>query len=108
MKIWLDDIRTGPNSWIRTYSPQEVIQLIQQNPESIVCISLDHDLGNDSVGTGYDVLYWLEEQLYTRKDAEFLSRFKLPELLVHSANPVGRRRMDAAIKSITELYRLQN
>ncbi|WP_439037769.1 cyclic-phosphate processing receiver domain-containing protein [Agarivorans sp. QJM3NY_25] len=25
-------------------------------------ISLDHDLGNDDHGTGYDVVLWIEEQ----------------------------------------------
>jgi NAD+-processing family protein with receiver domain len=64
-------------------------------------ISLDHDLGlarPESERTGYDVLSWLEKELATGA-----WRFDVPEIRVHSANPVGWRRMEQAIESIRRL-----
>jgi hypothetical protein len=41
-------------------------------------ISLDHDLGDDQKGTGYDVLLWIEEQV-------FLKGYVPPKISVRSA-----------------------
>jgi hypothetical protein len=59
-------------------------------------LSLDHDLGDDSIGTGYDVLTWLEEQVHCH------SFTPPPVIKVHSANPVAKQRMLAAIQSILQ------
>ena len=59
----------------------------------VTVISLDHDLGDDDHGTGYDVLLWLEEQVATKG-------FVPPKCLVHSANSPARQKMEAAIASI--------
>jgi hypothetical protein len=56
-------------------------------------LSLDHDLGDDQRGTGYDVILWIEE-------AVALRGFKPPRILVHSANASARERMLAGIRSI--------
>ena len=48
--------------------------------------------------TGYDVLLWLEREV-----AEGRWLFPLPEIGVHSANPVGRARMEQAIASIRRM-----
>ena len=58
-------------------------------------ISLDHDLGDDDRGTGYDVVLWLEE-------AVVLNGFIPPKMKVHSANSSARQKMEAGIKSIKE------
>ena len=42
-------------------------------------LSLDHDLGDDERGTGYDVLVSIEE-------AVALRGFRAPAIMVHSAN----------------------
>lgn len=42
-------------------------------------ISLDHDLGDDEKGTGYDVVLWIEEAVVTQG-------FKPREIRLHSAN----------------------
>ena len=58
---------------------------------------LDHDLGDDVVnGTGYSVVCWIEEVVATRG-------FVPPRMLIHSANIVGRARMEQAIASIERL-----
>jgi hypothetical protein len=54
---------------------------------------LDHDLGDDQRGTGYDVLLWIEEAVHLRN-------FVPPRMRVHSANASARLRMQAAMASI--------
>jgi len=57
-------------------------------------LSLDHDLGDDDRGTGYDVLLWIEE-------AVVVGGFIPPKrIIVHSANVSARQKMEAAIQSI--------
>ena len=59
-------------------------------------ISLDHDLGEDTP-TGYDVLKMLEQMAHEEDR-------RVPfEILIHSANPVGRKNMEAAIASIQRI-----
>lgn len=93
MKLYLDDIRTAPEGWTRVYWPDEAIALLQQG--NVTDISLDHDLGDDSRGTGYDVVKWIEEAVITRG-------FVPPQIIIHSANPVGRDRMQRGIDAIEQ------
>ena len=96
MKIFLDDERATPEGWKRAYWPQEVISLLADPDNEVEEVSLDHDLGDDERGTGYDVLLWIEE-------AVALHGFRPPLLLVHSANSSAREKMEAAIRSISKL-----
>ncbi len=59
-------------------------------------LSLDHDLGDDTHGTGYDVVLWIEEQVAT-------TDFEPPEIVVHSANVSARAKMEAGIRNILAL-----
>lgn len=95
MRVYLDDKRPAPKGWARVYWPNEAITLLETC--KVTEISLDHDLGDDIRGTGYDVIKWIEE-------AVALNGFKPPIIHVHSANPAGRLRMDAGIASIGRLY----
>ncbi len=54
MKVYLDDERETPEGWTRVYWPYEAIELLQTG--QVTEISLDHDLGDDNRGTGYDVV----------------------------------------------------
>ncbi len=56
-------------------------------------LSLDHELGDDKHGTGYDMLLWIEEAV-----ASF--GFRPPEISIHSANPAARQRLAAALRTI--------
>jgi hypothetical protein len=95
VKVFLDDIRPTPDGWIRTYSVTETIDLLQTG--QVTELSLDHDLGVESqVGTGYDVLLWIEEQVVTNK-------FRPPVMVIHSDNAAGIARMRLAIESIKRL-----
>lgn len=92
MKVYLDDERIAPPGWVQVRWPDEAIALL--NTGEVCELSLDHDLGDDVRGTGYDVLRWIEEQVVCRQ-------FVPPIMHVHSANPPARARMEAAILSIT-------
>lgn len=91
MKVFLDDERKTPEGWIRVFWPEDAIKHLQTG--QVEEISLDHDLGDDKHGTGYDVILWIEEAV-----AE--GRLKAPRITVHSANPPARKRMEAGIASI--------
>ena len=83
MKVFLDDERDTPDGWVRVYWPDEAIALLKTG--KVTEISLDHDLGDDDRGTGYDVILWSEE-------AVALAGFSSPKIGVHSANSSARAR----------------
>lgn len=91
MKVFLDDERRTPEGWARVYWPDEAIALLQTG--QVTEISLDHDLGDDARGTGYDVVLWVEEAVH-------LQGFVPPRMHVHSANSAARVRMLAGIAAI--------
>ena len=91
MKVYLDDERTTPEGWVRVYWPDEAIELLKSG--KVEEISLDHDLGDDERGTGYDVVLWIEEAVITKG-------FKPPVMKVHSANSSARQKMEQGIKNI--------
>lgn len=91
MRVYLDDERQTPDGWIRVYWPAEAIALLETG--EVEELSLDHDLGDDERGTGYDVVLWIEEAVVVRG-------FKPPKMYVHSANSSAREKMLAGIRSI--------
>ena len=99
MKIYLDDIREAPDGWKRAYWPDEVTFAL--GTQNVTHISLDHDLGDDTRGTGYDVILWIEEAIVLRE-------FNPPEILIHTANPAARTRMEAGVLQIKKLIRAKN
>lgn len=96
MRVYLDDERQTPEGWIRVWWPDEAIALLEGG--AVTELSLDHDLGDDVRGTGYDVMLWIEE-------AVVLRGFKPPKIVVHSANSSARIKMEAGIAAIEKLTR---
>jgi len=96
MKIWLDDIRPAPTVWKHVLWPQEAIELLKDG--DVTQLSLDHDLGDDVRGTGYDVLLWIEQE-------SMLHGFNPPDIVVHSANVSAKQKMMAAIAKIKRIER---
>ena len=86
MKLYLDDEREAPEGWVRVRWPEEAIELLKTG--HVTEVSLDHDLGDDEHGSGYDVVLWIEE-------AVARGGFVPPRIEVHSANPPARAKMDA-------------
>jgi hypothetical protein len=96
MKVFLDDERTTPDGWYRVYEPHQAIAMLDSG--MVTHISLDHDLGDDKgVGTGYDVILWMEEQVVS-------GEFKPPYILIHTANPSARLKMEAGRQQIRKMY----
>ena len=92
IKVYLDDERIPPDGWVHVKSPNEVIDLLKTG--SVIEMSLDHDLGgDDTIGTGYDVLCWLEEQV-------ICNHFFPPFITIHSANPSAKNKMLLALDTI--------
>ena len=97
MKVWLDDVRSAPDGWLHVKTPGEVIEHLRAG--DVEELSLDHDLGlvtpEGKEWTGYDVLAWIEEQVATSDSPP-----AVPRISIHSANSVGRDRMERALESI--------
>ena len=96
IKVFLDDSRPAPEGWVRTYWPDETIDLLKTG--QLTHLSLDNDLGDDERGQGKDVVAWIEEEVITKG-------FFPPDIVVHSANPVARDAMIQGIESIERWHR---
>ena len=81
MEIYLDDMRSAPIGWVLVKAADEAINALKTG--KVTCISLDHDLGDDKAGTGYDVILWIEREVY-------VNGFVPPEIKIHTANISAR------------------
>lgn len=97
LKIYLDDERPAPPGYILVRTPKEAIRHLKKG--KVDTISLDHDLGDDkNIGTGYDVLLWIEKQVHTNP------KYRPPKSIkIHTANPSARKKMELALRSITSV-----
>lgn len=95
--LWVDDERRAPEgwSWARTF--REAIRQLSMAHWHVV--SLDHDLGRG--GSGYDVARVIELMAASGQFAE------TTEIRCHSANPVGRERIEHVIAAISEARRCE-
>ncbi|MGY3996740.1 cyclic-phosphate processing receiver domain-containing protein [Aeromonas veronii] len=91
MKLYLDDERKTPVGWVGVFWPEEAIAWLKT--EMVTEISLDHDLGDDDRGTGYDVILWIENEVIT-------NNFIPPQINIHSANVSARIKMELGIMAI--------
>ena len=96
LQIWLDDERPAPRGWHLCRWPIEVINMIKTG--MVKAISLDHDLGDDARGTGYDVLLWIEQTLYED------NKFRPPGIEIHTQNISARQKMRSAVAQICKRY----
>lgn len=123
VKIYLDDVRTPvADDWnvVRDYN-EFVKKVLELGLPNINLISLDHDLGDTAMAeyfknvsknyelnydnitekTGLDCVKWLIDHFYdTNPKRVNMSRLdkknypiKFPEVVVHSANPIGSANM---------------
>jgi len=94
MRIWLDDERQPQSdrwTWLKT--GEEAIEALKN--ERVEEISFDHDLGEGM--TGYDVAKWIEEMASSGAIDSMVWR-------VHSANPVGKQNIEAAMRSADNFW----
>ena len=123
VKIYLDDVRTPvAEDWIVVRDYNEFVKKVSElGLSNINLISLDHDLGDTAMAeyfrnvsknyelnydnitekTGLDCVKWLINHFYdTNPKRVNMSRLdkknypiKFPEVVVHSANPIGSANM---------------
>lgn len=96
MKLWIDDIRDMPadfDVWAKNY--EEAVSALKTG--KVTQVSFDHDLGDARAFTGYDIARWIEEQSY-------LGNFKKVSWDIHSANPVGRKNIEAAMNNAAKWW----
>lgn len=90
MRIWLDDVRPMPEDY-DFWAKNGDDAMLKIASGSVEKISFDHDLGLSSP-TGYDVAKAIEHWAYYKI---------IPPIVweIHSANPVGRKNIEQAMKS---------
>jgi hypothetical protein len=107
MKLFLDDVRDAPEGFMRAFRPDE-LSFFRHLARYAKVISMDHDLGLDADGNefpnGNDILKIFEKEVYEGT----LWGNGAPQILVHSANPVGRKNMEDTINSIINKVGLRN
>lgn len=104
IRLYLDDVRTPKDAdWQVVKSYDELVAHIKMNGlENYEVISLDHDLGDTAMNEYYNNVhpnYTLDYNNITEKTgldcAKFLvaesmnTKIPLPQIYVHSANPIG-------------------
>ena len=105
MLIWVDDERDVPSpGWVLARTAELAIGLLNSHEGNIQTLSLDHDLGPPEAGTGYDVIKWVEEWVFTDPN------YHPPKhIQCHSSNASGRININLAIESIErEMVRRTN
>lgn len=101
--LYVDDIRDPSDTygnvtdthWLVARSFHAAVHLLEMYKFQIV--SLDHDLGcfyGNKEMTGYDVLMWMVDKKLNSNELDHIEKVK-----VHSANPVGREKMEDTIKT---------
>ena len=94
MKLWIDDVRPMPQGFdLIARTSAAALRIIEYNV--ITFISFDHDLGDD------DTAY-----LVAAKIEELAAIGKMPRVgwQIHSANPIGRQRIEAAMLSAERFW----
>ncbi len=99
MKLYLDDEREAPPGWHLVKTSDEAIEFLKGG--SVTEISLDHDLGDDESGTGYDVILWIEK---TVVEEGFIPQ----KIHIHTANSSARVKMELGVKKIIQLAKSRN
>lgn len=85
LKLYLDDVRPCPEGWVLAHDCPEAMDILLKHFGTFE-VSLDHDLGEDENGkekqNGCTLILWFNAmQIFPTK------------VQLHTANPVGRRRM---------------
>ena len=94
MKLFVDDIRNPPDDSWQLVARNYVDAISFMKCFDVTVVSLDHDLGTGQ--SGYDIAKWIEEQV-------LLHKIQAPAIICHSQNPVGKKNILDAAKSINRI-----
>lgn len=99
MKLWVDDERPMPEGFdYHVKTAKEAIELLDSG--KVTEISLDHDLGAEEIHkTGYMIAQWIEIAAHNHWIPPL-------EWHIHSANPVGRKNMEMALRNADRFWGL--
>jgi hypothetical protein len=107
MKLFIDDVRSlakwmrEDGGWTVARTGEEALALIRaEGLENIEFISFDNDLGSGRM-EGYQVLNAVERMIHEESPA------KIPNMEVHSFNPVASKTMWDVIHALSDKYPLQ-
>lgn len=89
MKLFLDDVRDCPEGFTLCRTVGQAKHYLFSG--KVVFISFDHDLGENQ-SSGYDLATFIENLVYYKL-------IKCPDWDIHSANPVGRKNIAAAMNN---------
>ena len=95
LKVYLDDKRNTPHGYFRVFWPSQMYHILEEF--EVNEISLDHDLGDDDIGTGYDVVCYIEEKVYFNKG------YVVPVIKTHTDNSSARDKMQRGIQQILDM-----
>ena len=96
MRLWIDDVRPPPDEyWHWAKTSKEALDVLGCDVQEI---SFDHDLGGDD--TTMPVACEIERRAFAGRPIP-------PVWHIHSANPVGRRNLEAALRK-AEFFRSEN
>lgn len=88
--------RAQLNEWVWAKTAPEAIAILEADDVSEA--SLDHDLGeNEGVGTGYDVLRFIEERVV------FDDTYEPPIIHINTSNLGARDKMELGLQGIANL-----
>ncbi len=95
VKMWVDDVRLPPEGFdVWCLTAEHATKFLDKHWSRVEVLSLDHDLGDESYGTGYDVIKWMEEKVYVHSWEPTM------DIHVHSDNGPGIKNIRAGIESI--------
>lgn len=93
--LWVDDERPMPSGYnIHAKNYDEAIKALETL--EFDCVSLDHDLGDNSK-SGYEVAKYIEERAR-------LGTLKFMYCFCHSQNPVGKKNIKIALQKAEEYW----
>jgi len=101
MKLWLDDKcetdtnRLTPPGWIGVKTALQACRILARG--GVTEVSLDHDLGPKSAGTGYLVAKFIERRAFEKKITPLIWN-------CHSDNPEGKKNIIAAMNSAERFW----
>lgn len=108
MQVFFDDIRDPPFfdrisgeviAWDKVVrTPEEMIELVKTG--KVTYVSFDHDMGDKTQLTGYDVAKVIESLAAARL-------IKPIDYDIHSGNVVGAENIDAAMRSAWRFWHNQ-
>jgi hypothetical protein len=105
MNLWLDDLRTMPAGYdYHARTAAEAISLLETG--AVRRLSLDHDLGDEANGTGYEVAKWIEARAFAWSQGDEAGLPPL-ELAIHSQNPVGLGNMTQALRNADRFWAMR-